>query len=353
MQHGCPLQRPREHAALIAMGNWDVGIGTITGSLGLAVSGLTFWLTVLSRGRIKMTRPTFIAFVSTEEGPKVFLRGMLHSTARRGNVLENMYVTLTRKETKQIFNIWVYGEHDAVARGSGLYIGQEGVAFDHHFALPVDTTFDFLPGNYLVEVFATLVGKPDPVLLSSVSLAMTEDVAAGVMSGEFAAFFNWGPDSRQYHAHLDDRPRRRARRARSIETVVRIDLMASDHPVAEVKDGRVDYYFPIRVLNAGPFPVRVKDLFIRWMVGGDMHDHGNQRVEDEFKSLMPGEFQKHDVTIHGAAYTGTTLPQVCRISFGGSVVAESEGWPGQARYELASAVFTFGVVIDQRSKKPA
>jgi hypothetical protein len=94
--------------------------------LALFISGVTLWLSHIRRGSLKMTRPTVVFFGPDggEQGiSKIFLRTLLYSTAKRGVVLENLYVRLRRGETQQNFNIWVYGEKD-LARGSGLFIGQ-------------------------------------------------------------------------------------------------------------------------------------------------------------------------------------------------------------------------------------
>jgi hypothetical protein len=53
-------------------------------------------------------------------GSKVFLRTLLYSTSKRGVVIENMYVTARRGETRQNFNIWVYRDSGRLSRGSGL-----------------------------------------------------------------------------------------------------------------------------------------------------------------------------------------------------------------------------------------
>lgn len=74
-----------------------------------------------------MTQPTTIFFGSDgirrngePSGPKVFLRSLLYSTSKRGQMIESMHVTLRRGESSQNFSIWVYGE-DRLARGSGLH----------------------------------------------------------------------------------------------------------------------------------------------------------------------------------------------------------------------------------------
>lgn len=58
---------------------------------------------------------------------KIYLRTLLYSTAKRGQVLESLHISLQRNESKQNFNIWVYGEKGNLKRGSGLFVAQEGV----------------------------------------------------------------------------------------------------------------------------------------------------------------------------------------------------------------------------------
>lgn len=61
-----------------------------------------------------MTQPTVVFF--GPDGPprdgeqrrlKVFLRTLLFSTARRGQMIEIMHVSLQRAESRQNFSIWV------------------------------------------------------------------------------------------------------------------------------------------------------------------------------------------------------------------------------------------------------
>jgi hypothetical protein len=134
--------------------------------LALAISAATAWLTLFRRGTIKMTQPTVIYFgpdASTSRGgtglPKIFLRTLLFSTSKRGRVIENMYVALSRNEMLQNFNIWVYGERENLVRGSGLFVAESGVEANHHFLIPKDgSSFCFIAGHYRVEVFAHLLG---------------------------------------------------------------------------------------------------------------------------------------------------------------------------------------------------
>lgn len=96
--------------------------------LAIIISATTAWLTLFRRGTVKMTQPTVIFFGSDGSGerlPKVFFRTLLYSTAKRGHIVESMWVKLRRGESSQIFNIWVYGDA-SLARGSGLYVNENG-----------------------------------------------------------------------------------------------------------------------------------------------------------------------------------------------------------------------------------
>jgi len=132
--------------------------------LALSVSVITAWLTLIRSGTITMTQPTVIFFGpdsprSNELAlPKVYLRTLLFATSKRGRVIESMYVALSRNETRQNFNIWVYGDGKLV-RGSGLFVGETGVEANHHFLIPRDgSAFCFTEGRYRLEVFAKLLG---------------------------------------------------------------------------------------------------------------------------------------------------------------------------------------------------
>jgi hypothetical protein len=101
---------------------------TVSG-LALAVSSVTAWLTLFRRGTVEMTQPTVIFFGpdtprSHNEPPlpKIFLRTLLFSTAKRGRVIESMHVALSRNETHQNFNILVYGD-DKLVPGEWLVRG--------------------------------------------------------------------------------------------------------------------------------------------------------------------------------------------------------------------------------------
>jgi hypothetical protein len=181
--------------------------------LALAVSSVTAWLTLFRRGTVKMTQPTVIFFgpdaprVHSETPlPKIFLRTLLFSTSRRGRVIETMHVALSRNETHQNFNIWVYGD-DKLVRGSGLFVAETGVAANHHFLAPHDAgSFRFSEGHYKLEVFAHLLGADGLKRLFSQTLEVSREVAFSLEEPGTGLYFDWGPDASRYLPHVDKRP---------------------------------------------------------------------------------------------------------------------------------------------------
>ena len=158
-----------------------------------------------------MTRPTVVFFGPDggEDGiSKVFLRTLLYSTGKRGVVLEHLFIRLQRGETRQNFSIWVYGEKD-LARGSGLFVGQEGIATNHHFLTPTDIeAFDFAAGDYQLEVFGKVVGKGSMMLLSTIQLSIDAHEAELLREQGHGIYFDWGPDAGRYQKKIENRQSR-------------------------------------------------------------------------------------------------------------------------------------------------
>lgn len=175
--------------------------------LALAISATTAWLTLFRRGTVKMTQPTVIFFgPDSPQSPKVYLRTLLFSTSKRGRVIESMHVALSRNETQQNFNIWVYG-NEKLFRGSGLYVGETGVAANHHFLTPKDgSAFAFTEGRYQLNVFAHLLGDREKRLLFSQALEIPREIAAQLEAPGAGLYFDWGPDSSRYLLHVEKRP---------------------------------------------------------------------------------------------------------------------------------------------------
>lgn len=182
-------------------------------ALALSVSSVTAWLTLFRRETVKMTQPTVIYFGpdahrsrNEPPPPKVFLRALLFSTSKRGRVIEFMHVTLSRNETHQTFNIWVYGD-ERLFRGSGLFIGEAGVATNHHFLTPRDaTSFRFIAGHYRLDVFVRLLGDQKQTQLFSQTLEISPEIEASLAEDHAGLYFDWGPDSSRYLPHVVKTP---------------------------------------------------------------------------------------------------------------------------------------------------
>lgn len=181
--------------------------------LALAVSAVTAWLTLFRRGTIKMTQPTIIYFgFDLPRGEdaakaKVYFRTLLFSTSKRGRIIESMHIAISRAESKQNFNIWVHGKREELVRGSGLFVGENGVAANHHFLLPEDGgSFAWLPGAYQVQVYARLLGDRVPRLLFSQRLEITHGTSAELKDPRAGVYFDWASDASQYSAHVARRP---------------------------------------------------------------------------------------------------------------------------------------------------
>jgi len=206
----------------------------IVAVLSLLISVVTAWLTLFRRGTIKMTRPTVIFFGSDGSGgpPKLFLRTLLYSTAKRGQLVENMFVKLHCGGATQTFNIWVYGD-SSLARGSGLYISEDGITCNHHFLLPrEDNTYEFVAGDYTLEVYVTLVGRSSSLLLSRTPLSLTHSEAAAINSRIAGVYFDWEPDSMRYDHRIHNAPVQTSQvlerfQAQDIQWVLRQKLMGN------------------------------------------------------------------------------------------------------------------------------
>jgi len=117
-----------------------------------------------------------------------------------------MHVALSRNETHQNFNIWVYGD-ERLVRGSGLFVGEAGISANHHFLAPRDgSSFRFTEGRYRMEVFAQLLGDRERMMLFSQTLEISREIAAQLAEPDCDLYFDWGPDSSCYLSHIDKRP---------------------------------------------------------------------------------------------------------------------------------------------------
>jgi hypothetical protein len=185
-------------------------LALLISALALTISALTGWLTLLRRGTVKMTQPTVIYFgpdgpkSARSALPKVFLRTLLFSTSKRGRIVESMYVTLTCEDIIQDFAVWTYGERNQLVRGSGLFVGETGVEANHHFLISKSTDpFQFIPGQYRLDVYAHLLGDRNRRLLFSQTLNVSEENSEAIGHNDAGLYFDWFPPEIQYRDHLD------------------------------------------------------------------------------------------------------------------------------------------------------
>jgi len=182
-------------------------IGIAISILSFAISAVTFWLTVLRRGRLAMTTPAIVFFGFDDiprPTPKVFLRMLLFSTAAHGQVVEAMYVTLRHhRGGSRTFSFWGYDEGAKLVPGSGLYVSRSGVVANHHFVQSIhEMPYSFKPGRYAVEVFARLVGRRQPVKLSAINVDLS-DANAHSLNGKSGILFELSPETGEYVGHIN------------------------------------------------------------------------------------------------------------------------------------------------------
>lgn len=194
------------------MSNYSLALS----ALALVLSCITAWLTLFRRGKLKMTQPTLIFFGPDINSlptaprrylPKVYFRTLLFATGKRGRVIGNMHVALTRDGIRQSFNVWSHGEV-RLDRGSGLFVGDTGVVLNHHFLAPLNSdNFRFESGKYRLEVFAHILNARKPRRLFVQELEVTLE-QANVLNNEpgSGVFFNWDHDSSRYSSHTEKGP---------------------------------------------------------------------------------------------------------------------------------------------------
>lgn len=189
-------------------------IAVTIAALALLISGITAWLSLFRGGKLRMTQPTVIFFGPDGSSPgerhaplKVFLRTLLYSTSQRGQIVESMHINVQRGESKQNFSVWIYGDPPNLARGSGLYVGREGVVCNHHFLLLRDgTKFDLLAGHYTVRVFGKRVVDREARELAAIQVTISESQAQVLREADAGIYFDWGPDQQAYQSHVELRP---------------------------------------------------------------------------------------------------------------------------------------------------
>ena len=183
----------------------NINLSLVISLVSLGLSLVTAWLTWFHRGTIKMTHPALVFFGPDDIGKaKIYLRTLLHSTSRRGQIIESMFLKVSRGDGVQQFNVWMYGQTNALVVGGGLFVGYEGVAANHHFVLPPSSPeYQFLEGPYLIEAFAKLANSKGfiPLWKHEVTLDAAEEMV--MIDGNAGLQFHWDPTARVYQHRLD------------------------------------------------------------------------------------------------------------------------------------------------------
>lgn len=178
---------------------------TIISIVALVVSIVVAWRTLLHRGNLRMTQPVLVGLLYERPGePKVFFRALLYATGKRGHILESLYLKVKRGGLLQTFNYWMYGETTGLMIGSGLRIGDDGVSYNHHFVRTEDqTSFQFTPGEYTIDVYAKIVNRRSAILLKTVKLSLIEEHALALQQDtNNHIIFNQKGDADGYYAHI-------------------------------------------------------------------------------------------------------------------------------------------------------
>jgi hypothetical protein len=189
-------------------------VSPVVSVIALAVSLFTLWFSILRRGTARSTHPSFIAFRYDSGRAKIFLRTLLFSTGKRGLVIESLFLRVREGTRSEEFSFWGYGDKDLV-RGSGLFVGDNGIVTNHHFN-PINTEefFKFTPGTYDLELVAKLIGTASLVKLSRITLSLPSGAfdfaptppvihGRGSSSTDVTVFFNWSPEQASYIASIE------------------------------------------------------------------------------------------------------------------------------------------------------
>lgn len=177
----------------------------------LSLSLLTLWITQFRRGRLRMTQPTLLCLTREKPTgrPKIFLRTLLYTTASKGRVIETMFLRVHQPGGTYTFDFWGHTEGGKLTLGSGLFVGQTGIASDHHFNPRHGSEgFLFINGHYRIEVFAVTVGSSTPKKLKEIHFDLDGQQAAELIQIlDLELFLFWNSDRQNYEGSLERAPR--------------------------------------------------------------------------------------------------------------------------------------------------
>lgn len=181
-------------------------ISIVISLVALGIAATTLWLTHFQRGELLLSQPTIFFFgwdIGDRTVAKITFRSVLFCTSERGLVLENLYLRVVNQSGSFVFSFWGYDDGKGMVRGSGVYVGETGIAAYHHFTPGVDDNdFEFVVGEYSVEVWAKIFNSKDAVLLGSYSFEVEDDkqIAEALSHSQRGVIWDWMPDNRRYVA---------------------------------------------------------------------------------------------------------------------------------------------------------
>jgi hypothetical protein len=185
-------------------------VSIVIAGLSLVVSVFAFWQTSLHKGKVKMTKPTIVAlaFDGIKGPPKVFLRMLLYNTSKQGAIIETMFLEIESNGVRQVFEVWGYGlgefyenGREKLVKGSGMYVSEQGVAYNHHFVAARNREYIFSSGVHTIKVYAIIKGKKTK--LSEIEVEVTEELAATLAKQTLNVLFDWSYESKSYIAQLE------------------------------------------------------------------------------------------------------------------------------------------------------
>jgi hypothetical protein len=156
-----------------------------------------------------MVRPSQI-YIGAERGnasgpvfkPKIYLRTTLFSSGKRGQILESVYVTLKNPNASRTFSIWVFGD-GGLSRGSAMFVGESGVASNHHFLEPSSSSREpWEPGTYELRVMANTVQSGSGLCLFECTLTLSSEDIAALHRRSYGVYFDWDPELCEYRKHV-------------------------------------------------------------------------------------------------------------------------------------------------------
>ena len=130
---------------------------------------------------------------------------MLSLVSSHGRSTPLVWFTVDNRVGEYLFDFWGYAETDKLSLGSGSFVSQSGVTYNHHFVSRRDD-FIFWDGDYRLEVFAKVVGNRRAIRLDQFNFEVDGQLSAEMVQiAQLGAFFEWNPDQEKYNARADRR----------------------------------------------------------------------------------------------------------------------------------------------------